>query len=244
MTLGTAIENVRRLSRTKGPAASDLKVMEKINEAQKEFSLNAHVLTKEGYITITPLFDLQTHFAVNVAIVGGTNALAATDVAICAADADDQTGTQAASALQTAIQAAITTAGGTPNLTVTWSTSTWKFTIDTIDGTSIALAAPSATTSYASALELLGFTADATTDTSVTGEIPQDCTLESALPDDFESMATDPYWNGYRIFNAPLEMFKSPRTFGTPEWYHVRNKNIMLYPCPSSQGVLHIYYKY
>jgi hypothetical protein len=243
MTLAKAIDKVRRLSRTSSSSANDTVVMERINEAMKEFGKAAHGLTKEGYITITPLFDIQTDFALSLTIVGGTNELAATDVAITAADATDQTGTQVATALQTAIQAAITAAGGTPSLTVAWSTTEWTFKIDAIDSTSITFAVPSALI-YSSALELLGLGAETTTGTSVTGSIPTDCTIESALPTDFLALVGRPEWDGDPLVQGLFDTFQSPEATGTPSLYYIRNKNIMLYPAPHIQKKFHLYYRY
>ena len=64
MTLEKAIEKVRRLSRTSISGASNLLVMERINDAMKEFARAAFGLSKEGYITISPTFDIDTTFAV------------------------------------------------------------------------------------------------------------------------------------------------------------------------------------
>jgi hypothetical protein len=243
MTLAAAINKVRKRTRTSPSSHSDTEVMERINEAQKEFAKNVRSLNKEEYVTITPTFDIQTDFAIRLTIVGGTNEIEATDIVICAADAHDQTGTQVAAALQVAIRAAITSAGGTPDLTVAWSTTLWKFTIDAIDSTSITIADPSALP-YASALTLLGLMAATTTGTSVTGSIPTDCTVESALPTDFLSIYSAPEWNGDELFSAPFSYFKSPATMGTPYLYFIRNKRIMLWPAPNQQGILHIWYKY
>jgi hypothetical protein len=212
--------------------------MERINEAMVEFARASYGLTKESYITITPLFDLQTDFAIRLTIVGGTNELAATDIAICATDAYDQTGTQAAEALQTAIRAA-----GPTTLTVTWSTTDWTFTIDAIDSTSITIAEPSGLT-YASALELLGLGAETTTGTSVESSIPTECTVESALPDDFLALVGAPEWDGDQLAEGQFQEFHSPNAFGDPRRYYIRNKNIMLDPAPHTQKKLHLYYRY
>jgi len=238
VTLATAITKVRSLSRSTTSSASDTVVMERINEAMKEFARAAYGLTKKGYVSITPLFDIQTDFAIRITVTGGTNALAATDVAICATDADSQTGTQVATALQTAIRAA-----GPTTLTVTWSTTTWTFTIDGIDATSITIAEPSAII-YSSALELIGLGVETTTATSVTGSIPTDCTVESALPTDFLSMVGRPEWDGDPLYQGLLSDFHSPETSGTPSYYYIRNKNIMLYPPPHEQKKLSFFYRY
>lgn len=243
MTLAKGIQKTRKLSRSTVSSHSNIDVMEAINEAMKEFGKAAFGLTKEGYVSITPLFDIQTNFALRITIVGGANEIAATDVAITAADADDQTGTQVATALQTAIQAAITAGGGTPSLTVAWSTTAWTFTIDAIDSTTITFAVPSGLT-YASALELLGLGAETTTGTSVTGSIPTDCTVESALPTDFVALVAMPEWDGDPLVQGIFQEFHSPTTSGTPRRYYIRNKNIMLDPPPHIQKKFHLYYRY
>jgi hypothetical protein len=243
VTLAQAILKVRRLARTTASSHDDDTIMARINDAMKEFGRAAFGLTKEGYVTITPLFDLQTNCAINLTIVGGANEIEATDIAICATSAVDQTGTQAAAALQTAIQAAITAAGGTPSLTVAWSTTEWTFTIDAIDSTTITIAVPDGLL-YSSALELLGLGAETTTGTSVTGSIPTDCTVESALPTDFLQLVGKPEWDGDPLVQGIFQEFHSPESTGDPLRYYIRNKNIMLSPAPHMQKKFHLYYRY
>ncbi len=243
MILADAVTDVRRKARTTKSAASDTDIMNKINDALKEWARSIRSITKEAYITITPRFDIETFMAIRLTIVGGANEIVATDIVITAADAVDQTGTQVATALQTAIQAAITAVGGTPSLTVSWSTTEWKFTIDGIDCTSITIDDPSGIT-YSSALSLLGLTAETTTGTSVEGDLPADCTVESALPDDFIALQMYPEWNGDQLVPGTFRMFESPAVSGTPSHYYIRNKAIRLYPYPTRQGKLHIFYRY
>jgi hypothetical protein len=194
MILSKAMEKIRKLSRTKESGASNLVVMDRINDAQKEFFKSVGSVTKEDYVTVVPSFDLQVFYAIHIEVVGGTNSVDS-DVSICVADALDQTGTQVAAALQTAIRTAI---GPAATLTVAWSTTSWKFTIDAIDSTSITLAEPSGITYY-DALSFLGLSAETTTGTSVTGDLPTDCTVESALPADFLLLQAAPEWNGYAL---------------------------------------------
>lgn len=240
MTLATAITRTRKKAREN--TESNLGIVEWINEGQKEFAKEVHGLIKEDYLTLEPRFDIQTHFAINLTIVGGTNALASTDIPICAADATDQTGTDVATALQVAIRAA-----GAATAAVYFGivgSHIWQFQIDAIDSTSITLAPPSDII-YADALELLGFVAGTTTDTEVYGSIPTDCNLEVDLPTDFLSIVSDPEWNGDPLRQAPFYNFISPETSGTPTWYYIRdNKTIRLYPPPINQGMLHIFYQY
>lgn len=240
MTLAQAIKETRKKSRTDENGCTNLEIVSYINEGQKEFAKTVHGLSKEDYVTITPLFDIQTQFAVRITIVGGTNEIEATDVALCTEDATDQTGTQVATALQATLRTAI---GVGADLTVAWSTTEWTFTIDGIDCTSITLAAPSGIT-YASALDLLGFVAETTTDTSVTGNIPEDCTVESSLPTDFLRILSDPEWDGNALAESNLSTVISPETSGIPTMYYIRNKKIRLYPPPFKQGILHLFYEY
>jgi len=238
MTLEDCITKARQLSRTSTSGLSDRAAVKHVNDAQKSFAKDVHGLTKETYLSLSPRFDIQTHFAIGITVTGGTNALAATDVAICATSALDQTGTQVATALQTAIRAV-----GPTTLTVTWSTTAWKFTIDGIDCTSITLETPSGIT-YADALDLLGFEAGTTTDTEITGEIPTECNLEITLPDDFLQVIPSPEWDGEPLILAPWPLFTSPGTSGTPSMYAIREKRMRLYPVPNSQKMLHLWYKY
>jgi len=72
MTLSQAITKVRELSRTNSSGASDTAIMQLINEGQREFAKDAYGMMTEDYLTITPLFDLQTDFAFSLALNGGT----------------------------------------------------------------------------------------------------------------------------------------------------------------------------
>lgn len=238
MDLETCIAKARRLARATTSGISDRDAVDWVNSAQKKFAKDVHGLTKEEYLSLAPRFDIQTNFAIRLTITGGTNALAATDVVICAASSLDQTGTQVAAALQVAILALAPT-----TLTVTWDLSAWKFTIDAIDSTSITLAAPSNIT-YINALSLLGLTAEETVSTEVIGDIPENCNLDISLPNDFLSIISNPEWDGEPLYPAPWSEFISPLSTGTPTHYSIMGKRLRLNPMPLSQKMLHIWYKY
>lgn len=239
MTVQECLDLARELSRTSSSGVSEVKALKRLNLAQEAFAKEVNCLVKEAYLTLSPKFDIYTHFAIRLTITGGTDALVATDIAICSTDAKDQTGTQVATALQTAIQAA-----GASNTTVTWSTTTWKFTITApTDTTSITIAEPSGIT-YASALDLLGLSAETTTGYTICDNIPEDCTVEVDLPSDFLEILPSPEWNGDPLFPAPRNLFTSPETWGTPSHYAIEGRKMRLFPSPEEQKTLYIRYKY
>jgi hypothetical protein len=244
MTLTKAISLARRKARTTEFQASDSDVVDALNEGQKQFAKDGYGLIKEDYIALTPVFDTRTNFAIRVTITGGTNALAATDVAITGTNRDDTTGTIVAADLQGALRTAI---GVGANLTVVWSTTAWTFTIDTIDGTRIQLTSPSGIT-YVDAMGLLFnvSTVDETEATaSYTSGIPEDVAVEADLPSDYLQMSGPVEWNGTPLKPAPFDVFASPGgASSTPLYYGVRGKKIRLSPSPNEQGMLHLWYEY
>jgi hypothetical protein len=234
MTLAQAITKARELSRT-STTKTDTTVMGWVNEALIQFSKDIHVQQKEAYPTISPRFDIATNMAIRITITGGTNALVVTDVVICATSANDQTGTQVATALQTALRAAI---GVGANLTVTWSTTTWLFTVNAVNSTVIVIEEPSAII-YDDATTLLGLNDTGTT--SIIGSMPEDCTVEVDLPTDFlEILSVE--WDDIPL--TPCEWPESPERFGTPSYYSIYGKKIRLDPSPDHQGKFFIRYKY
>lgn len=241
MTLAEATARVRRFARATSSGASDTEIMDAINDAQREFAKEANGLIKENYLTIAPLFDTQTNFAINLTITGGADALAATDIAITGTARSNESGTTVATDLEAAIQAEI---GGGATTSVSWSTTAWTFTISAPAGTtSITLAEPDGIT-YVSALTLLGLEADTTTGITVTGDIPTDCTVETALPSDYISLVPPVEWDNDQLDPAPFDIFASPEMSGVPQYYGLRNDRIRLWPYPTEQKSFHIWYKY
>ena len=106
MTLSQATTKVRELSRTNTTGASDTAIMQLINEGQREFAKDVYGMMKEEYVTITPLFDIQTDFAISLSLNGGT----ATDVCITATDYINCTAGTVATQLVTALTAQTATA--------------------------------------------------------------------------------------------------------------------------------------
>jgi len=239
MTLAQTTLRVRRLARATVSGSSDTVIMDAINDGQREFAKEAHGLIKENYLTLAPRFDTQTNFAIRLTVTGGTDEMAAADVAITGTARENTDGDTVAEDLQTTIRAA-----GAATTTVTWSTTTWTFTITApADTTSITLAAPSGIT-YVNALNLLGLIAQTTTGYTINDNIPRDCAVETALPSDYLSLIPPVEWDGNELDPAPFSMFASPEVSGVPHYYGVRNDCIRLYPSPTSQKMFHIWYKY
>jgi hypothetical protein len=237
MRVDTVLELAREFSRTNATAMSDTDMLRKLNIAIKAFAKDTYGCVKEAYLDVEPKFNISTTFALKITITGGTNALAETDVAICSADENEITGTAVATALQAAIRAAI---GVGASLTVAWSLSTWKFTVDAIDSTEIEIEAPGML--YADATELLGLSGTGTT--SIIGVIPEDCNLVVDLPSDYYALKTNPVWDKDELYPAPASIFEAPETQGEPRWYHIERKKIRLYPTPTKQERFHILYRY
>lgn len=237
MIIAEIIKKVRRRSRTDDDFVTDGEVLDAIDEAIKRFSKDVNGLTKEAFLTLSPRFWTSTEMAIRLTIVGGTNALAATDIVITATDRTGVTGATVAADLQTAIRAA-----GAATATVAFSTTTWKFTIDGIDSTTITIAAPSAII-YADATDMLFGKTGAETATSWVGNIPPDCNVETDLPSDFLTPVSVE-WDQEPLEPATYDLFHSPQVSGEPEIYHILNKKIRVYPVPTSQKMFFITYRY
>jgi len=233
MTLSQAITKVRELSRTNSSGASDTAIMQLINEGQREFAKDAYGMITEDYLTITPLFDLQTDFAFSLALNGGT----ATDVAITTMDYINATAGTVATQLTTALTAQAATC------TISWASASWYFTL-TFEATvsSAVFAEPTAPT-HIDALNLILGGAASFTAPTCTGSFPLDCAVEVSLPDNFLQMYRVE-WDDNALSPAPFGLFVSPEYTGTPIQYHVYGKRLRLYPAPGSQKSLHIFYKY
>lgn len=235
MTLTECLTRARELSRVDSTAIADARVQQLIQEAVTEFAVDVGGFSKQDYPAISATFDTDTHFAIRVTIVGGTNALTATDVAITGTARSGATGAQVATDFQTTLQAAI---GGGASATVTYDD--FAFTVDTIDGTSITFAEPS-DVNYADARDLLGLsgtTTEAAAD--VTGNFPEDCTLKYTLPTDLITLqGVD--WEGNRLVELEPEI--TPQATGTPYGYFVRERQLYFIPAPDDQGLCTLWYR-
>ena len=203
-----------------------------------EFVKNAHGPSKEDFIDVTPTFNTRTTWAIRLTIVGGANALTATDIAITGTARAATTGTIAAGDLEDTIQAA-----GAATATVTWSTTAWMFTIDALDSTSITVEAPE-TITYVDATAMLFGKTGSETSTTWESDFPEDCTLVADLPSDF-SQIEHVEWDKHQLYQAPFDMFMSPETNSTwVDYYAIRGKKIFLSPVPSERKLLKVRYRY
>jgi hypothetical protein len=208
-----------------------------MQDALDEFATDVGGFPTESYLSIAAKFDTKTNFAIRVTITGGTNALAATDVALTTTARTGTTGTIVASDFQATLRTAI---GGGANATVTWTN--FKFTVDTIDGTAITFAAPTTVTNVdaRNLLGLSGTTTEAAAD--VDGVFPVDCTMESTLPTDAIKVE-HVEWNQNELSPLPRGYLVSPQASGTPRYYNMRGREIRLRPSPTKQELFHIEYK-
>ena len=170
MTLGEALTKVREFSRTNTTGASDTTLMQLINEGQREFAKDVYGMMAEDYLTIVPLFDIQTDFALSLALNGGT----ATDVCITATDFINATAGTVATQLVTALTAQ------TATCTITWASASWYFSFTFDASVSAAVfAAPTAPT-HIDAIGLIMGDAASYTAPTCTGGFPMDCATVSS----------------------------------------------------------------
>jgi hypothetical protein len=228
MTLAQIREKARRYARVTVTDKADTDVNELIHDAQIEMARDVYGLKKTTRLSLAEAFTIETNFYINVTIVGGTNALAATDVQVSASALSRATGAAVATALQALLRTAV---GGGANLTVAWTD--YYFTLDAIDSTSITISAISDDVNYVDASELIFGVTGTQTGTSFTGEFPQDCTWETAVPSDYLKPIRLT-WDGYLLEEKPHGFTIRPEMYGNyPRWYSVWDDYIRLIPSPN-----------
>lgn len=227
----------REYSRVSGSGASQARVFDYINQGIVEFGRDANGLPFDEYLAIDALFDLETHQAFKLTIVGSTNNDMDEDIVVTSASASNQTGTQTATMLQSQIRTAI---GGGADLTVTWTK--FKFTIDAIDSTTIVIASPDNATEYTDYVEELFGSTKSVTATSLEGSFPRDCTIESTLAAD-SLRVNKVLWDDFILRPITRDFVVNPELTGTPIYYNVRGTKIRLIPVPSEQRKFYIEYK-
>ena len=245
MTVANQITYSKRLSRTTSGALTETYdndvVRQYINVGVDEFAKEAR-LSKQNFITVTPKFWARSNWYAKVTLVGGNNALSATNVALVTADADGISGASMAQYIATGINAAI----GSGSIAVSWSDDTWKFTVadDTVASlTSISIDPPSVSNYIDGTGKVFG--KDGTeASTSWVSDFPEDCTLESDLPDDFLEMEHVDY-DDHLLSQAPFDMFMSPESNSNlPRYYAIRDRKLYLAPSPNDRRTLKIRYRY
>lgn len=238
MTRNEIVTYGRLFGRVTTLGVTDAEAYDLVNQCIKDFSEDVRGIVKEEGLQIEALFWPETAMAINIAIVGGTNVQAAADVAITAADADAQTGTEMAALLQTAIR----TLGGISTATVAWAN--FAFTVDSQDGTDITIAAPSATTTYEDATKMLfGGTGSSGAQTYV-GAFPEECTKRIALPANFRDLRSIE-WDKDPLEERPLRYVQAQESSGTPYYYALGGDDDYLWldRSPTTRKTLWLEYK-
>jgi len=178
---GTARSELRQYVRERarlGSNISDATIDNYLNRAARKFQSDTLLIVDFFTITIRSYFTVRTNEAFSLSIA---NVLTATDI-IVASDIVDGSGSDVATALQTAIQSA-----GASNTTVSWDESNGKFTIDASSETNagvITLSYPSDRNYYDNRYKLFGKTTSSTTNIFIGSAAPY-YTSEYPLPDDF-----------------------------------------------------------
>ncbi|MHA2067436.1 MAG: hypothetical protein ACXABY_23975, partial [Candidatus Thorarchaeota archaeon] len=228
MTLQEAIDNTRVLARDDTIATST--IVEHLNEGVAEFANSIHGLDAESYLRVIPKFDTDVMMAFRVI----TNAVSATISLLAQTDA---TGTTIATDIDTQL------AGAGVTGTTIWSTTTWTFSISIPTATSFQIASPSDdSTYYTDAIPTLFGGGSTVASATWLGGFPEDCTVMTEMPSDFMSVRYVE-WDNNPLTPAPFDMFLSPELRGRPSHYAVKNKELWLYPVPSEQKELHVWYK-
>lgn len=217
---GTARSELRGYVRERarlGSNISDATINNYLNRAALKFQRDTLLIVDFFTITVRSYFTLRTNEAFNLTI---ENVLSAIDIVI-SSDIIDGSGSDIATALQTAIQAA-----GASNTTVSWSEDDKKFTIDASGETgagAITLDYPSSRSYYDCRYKLFGKTTSSTSNVFV-GSLAPYCTSEYPLPDDFleieEIIYNERWWNPLKP-----EIYRG-RSYvtGTPKHYSIYSK--------------------
>ena len=240
MTLKQALDKSRRIARVDSTGKTDTELMDCVNESVKAFVKRVQDVAKSAYLEIDPVFNTSAFMALNVEIIGGANAMAATDVTAVIAR-ENATGPALAGYLQDRLNAVIV--GG--STTIVWDDTNWRFVLTIPGATQVTIADP-VDKNWMSACCMLGAsgTATGTTETIFYGSVPEDCTKKVDLPTDFLAILGNPEWDGDPIYPAPKSLFCSPEIFGEPTRYYIQQKTMLLSPSPNRQGSLRICYRY
>lgn len=206
-----------------------------LNEANRIFQNDTKLLDKTVTFNVHARFSMSTSEVFNLTVTGVASAA---DVVLATAQTD-VTGAALATALQAVIQG---TGVGASNTTMSFSSSTRKFTIEASaesSATSVVISYPASASYYDKSYELFGGTGSAS-GTTYTGAAAPFCTSEYVLPSDFLEVREIIYNHDY---DKPLEpeiyIGRSDST-GTPKYYsisvHGSSKYIRFTPQPTTIG--------
>jgi len=206
-----------------------------LNKANKAFQRKARWLWRVVTLVIRDYFSMSTSSAFNLTV--GSGVLAATDIKP-SADQADVSGATLASALQSAIQAC---SGGSA-ITVSFSTSTRKFTLDGSGASAASWTVTyPASRDYYDARYMLFGTQDSASGATFVGNAAPYCTSKLRLPSDFIEVMEAVYDHKY---GSPLkpEIYpgRNKSTGGTPKYYSLQPKDDYVYmrltPQPTTIG--------
>lgn len=243
MTLARVRNQARRWARVHNQWTSgdgvidDPHVNELIQDAVTQFVNDARGIDMEEYLAISAEFTTRTTMGIHVLVEDSDGSdLVDADVALTATNRDAVSGTTVASDLQTQLRAA---SGATGTETVTWTE--FYFTINFQQGTTFTITAPDDVT-LADVSDKIGLDGFSTSSTTITGGFPEDCTVTAALPGD-AMIIHSVEWDGEPLVAMEREWAQSPEASGDPAYYHVRGRQMYLYPAPDSQDDLHVWYR-
>lgn len=240
MTLATQTTIAERMTRTAGANTitntSDV-TKQYINEGVREFAKRVHGIAMETFISLNPLFEFDTKAAVKVTWKCGVSNFGSTDVPIASSALSEATPTTAGAHFASNLNATF----ATTSFSCGWSASTWTFVLSGPgSATSVAVGSPTDIRYWDGAAGLFGG-AITKSGATITGGFPQNCTLESSLPSGFLEIDYVK-WRTWELTPAPFDIFTNPQANGTPSYYAVKNKKIRLYPVPTYQDRLEVYY--
>jgi hypothetical protein len=235
MTFGRIATLARQWSRVDTVGVSDSEVFDQINEAVSQFAIDVFGLPMEDYLTIAARFDMRTTMAFHLEMTDGTLGNVDADVDVTDSNADDRTGTQAATELQAQIQAAGNAAA---SVTVAWSN--YKFTL-TIPATTtvLSIGAPEGVDKSNACDKFFGGTYDE--DDISSNEIecafPESATMIASLPTSVGTIQSIDavYWDDHELTEIQPRRIRWGEAHGTPWDYARRGDEILLYPSPSEQ---------
>lgn len=246
MTYGTVKDMAERLARITPNAVSSATTSDitrmYVNEGQREFAKRVHGVATDTRLYITPRFDIPTTYAIRFYTSGSKNQLTSTNIYLTPTALTAASGSSVASYFQAMINTAVVAALGSGSITVNWSASSWQFYVNCgTTATSVYFGSPTGDLRAVDAADVIGLNG-ATSTSTFTGIVPEDCSLRASLPSGFLSVQAVE-WDGEPLAPAPYPNFMSPETTGTPEYYAIQNKEIRFNPTPDENAICVMRYK-
>jgi len=232
IVLDDMIIAARRMARVKSSSHSNNTVGELINEGQRQFAIDVHGLWDEKYVQMVPKFNVDTNWYWRMI----TDAASAT-LQFATTAAYNVTGSTMAGYISSCVQAGFDT-----DSSCTWDPSVWRFILICPTATTLQVAVATETAYVKNQVDKF-FGTDTQATASFMGAFPKDCTVRASMPSGFMSME-HVEWDDDKVSPAPFELTISPDYSGTnPRYYSINNKEIRLFPTPSSNRALRVFYK-